>query len=1034
MRKLRLYLISTLLLTAFLALGHPVVAQDATTPATTPTLAMPGAAKANLSPETIQQISEGLPPGVLQQLQKIKPDTPPAPETAQSPAGQGEKDTPAAHLQKTPAAKLAVIEQLFRNNYGSDLARDLSQFGYTLFSSGSITPSSLAVPDGNYILGPGDTLQIRIWGASIDADYTGAISREGYLNIPRVGIVAMAGVKFGQAEKIIRKEAEKYVQGINLSVSLARLHSVEVFVVGDVPNPGLQLVPAFSTVLEGLLSSGGVNKSGSLRTLQLFRDNKLYRTIDLYELLLTGSRAADVLLQDRDVIFVPPIGRTAAVAGALAKNAIFELKAEKSLADLLTLGGGLLPQAFSGRIYLRRFENNNQFAIRDLTEALVGDRLKEMDLRDGDLLEVNFLGSQRPEVVKLTGNVWHEDVFTSRPGLKISEIMTGPELLKPEAITDFALLYRYNADTTRYEAQKIPLQGIFAKKFDLELKPFDQIQILSRQDYESDKPLKLEIDGQVWRPEFVKLTGHVWFSDIFSYRTGLKLSDILTGPDLLRPEAIIDFALLYRYNPETTRYEARKIPLQQTFSKEADLELKPFDRIQILSRQDYESDKPFKVEIGGRVWRPEFVKLTGQVWFPDIFSYRAGLKLSDILVGPQILRPGAITDFALLHHYSDDDAGYTTAKIPLSEIFSHTFDAELRPFDRIEILAKATYGINEPIRIGGAVWKPGDYEFTPNLTLKDLVAQAGGSRFGADPASIDISRQVIDHDKATTIHFVSSFTDNPTLQPYDYVLIREIKGASTFKNVTLGGEFRYPGTYRIHDGEKLSDLIDRAGGFTERAYFYGAIFSSAQAKIVQQKSLEKLLDDLAVRIETSLADQARQVEKSGETAGIQAQQTYLRGLVERLRKVGATGRMSVSLAAPSALKGSSFDFTLEDGDTLQVPTRPNFISVVGSVYTPNSFLFQDDFTLGDYLGKAGGPTESAAPKYIYVLKANGEVLSRYNDHLLFRSFEQSRLMPGDTIVVPEDVDKIPYLALVSNISDIFFKVATTAGVVAALLK
>jgi len=949
MRKYLTYLLFPLLLTVVMAMSRQAAAQEYGASEMT---------RMNLTPEA-QQYKTDLPPEVIKQLMlgqdqagnqltqhQVSPQATSRDNAEKTSLtedkdreqgkvqdserykdGDKEQNGAATRLKKT-AARAPVVEQLFHNNYGSALAGELTLFGYDLFASGKITPSSLAVPDAGYVLGPGDTLQVRIWGASADTEFTGAITREGSINIPKVGIVAMAGLKFGQVEKVIRKEAEKYLQGINLSVSLTRLRSVEVFVVGEVPDPGLQMVPAFSTVLEGLLSSGGVNKTGSLRTIQLFRANKLYQTIDLYELLRAGSRASDVILQDRDVIFVPPIGKTAAIAGAVAKPAIFELKNEKSLADLIALGGGMLPQGYSERIYLRRFQDNNQFAIHDLTAALAENRLQELPLQGGDLLEITFIGPLRPSVVTLTGNVWREDVFTCRPGLKLSDVLTGPELLKPEAITDFALLYRYNQETTRYEAQKVPLRQTFKKEFDLELKPFDHIQILSRQEYEGDLPIKLEIDGKIWRPEFVKLTGHTWF--------------------------------------------------------------------------------------------------------PDIFNYTSGLKLSAILNGPEQLKAGAITDFALLHRYSNEDAGYTTKKIPLAAVFSRAFDLELRPYDSIEILAKSAYGIHEPVSITGAVWKPGDYEYSPELTLKDLVAQAGGSRFGANQTSIDISRQKIENDKALTEHFITSLAENPPLMPYDYVFVREIKGASTFKNVTLSGEVRYPGIYRIQDGEKLSDLIERAGGFTDYAYFYGAVFTSAQARIIQQKSIDKLLSDLEIRIAASLSDQALSAENSGDAALMKAQQTALSQLLERLRVVGASGRMSLRLVAPEVLKGSPFDFTLEDGDALSVPKRPNFVSVVGSVYTPNSFLYQAGLSLGEYLNKAGGPTDSAAPKNIYVLKANGEVLAKNSTHLLFNSFDKTELMPGDTIVVPEDVDKVPYLRLIRDISDIIFKVAATTGLVMAL--
>ncbi|MEJ2032967.1 MAG: polysaccharide export protein, partial [Deltaproteobacteria bacterium] len=279
---------------------------------------------------------------------------------------------------------------------GPVLTDELCQYGYDIFSTANPKPSMLAVPDGGYILGPGDRLRIRIWGSDEDAEFTGTIDRDGTINVPKIGIVPIAGVKFSDAEGIIKREAEKYIQGINVNVSLEELRSLEIYVVGSVANPGLHLVPAFSTVLDALVASGGIPKTGSLRKIELYRGQKLLRSIDLYDLLLKGNRKADIVLENRDVIFVPRLRKTAAVVGSVAEEGIFELNGEKTVGDLLALSGGLLPQADSGRIYLRRYLDNRKFAIQDIDTARTKDWQK-IPIRDGDLLELRSVQMKMPQ-------------------------------------------------------------------------------------------------------------------------------------------------------------------------------------------------------------------------------------------------------------------------------------------------------------------------------------------------------------------------------------------------------------------------------------------------------------------------------------------------------------------------------------------------------------------------------------------------------------------------------------------------------------
>ncbi len=740
---------------------------------------------------------------------------------------QGPGNAPALFNATLPAPDSypppSPVEALYREKYASPPAGSLTQFGYEIFSSPPAQSFGLAAPGPDYALGPGDAVKIRVWGADQDWESRGVVAPDGTMDIPRAGIVSVAGLSLERAKAAIFQEIQKYFQGINLDVSLTGLRSMEVYVVGEVARPGPHAVPGAATVLPGLIAAGGVKKTGSLRDILVYRNEAPLCEVDLYELLLSGSRRSDKSLRQGDVIFVPRIGPTAAVAGAVAHPGIYELKNEQTVADLIGLAGGELPQGFAGRTYLSRYEND-AFMVLDLSE---GRGPKQTALKNGDLLEVRFMGPERPNVVRLTGHVLRPDVFQYRPGLTLLDVLPGPEILMPEAITDFALLHRYDEATT--------------------------------------------------------------------------------------------------------------LTAVQTF--------------------------------------------------------------------------------------------------PLSRVFHKQFNAELRPFDTIQVLSRARFKISEPVRLAGAVWKEGEFAFTPGLKLVDLLAMGGGLKFGADTGRIEISRKILENGEVDTEHVLVDFQNQPgfELHAYDYVFVPQAREATLVKTASITGQVRFPGTYQLRKGEHLSDLIERAGGFTEDAYFHGAGFTSPKARAIQQENIDRLVRELEMRSAQILSTQAGEDMDKEDAEEAKASGAGIQSLVARMKNVRATGRISIQLANLEAFKGSEYDFTVEHGDELFVPKKPNFVSVVGSVYSPSAFLFQPGLAVKAYLKKSGGPTKSADEKYIYVLKANGEVASMAQERTFGKRFMDLVLMPGDTIVVPEDMERIPSLRMFKDMTDIVFKIATTAGIAYAIL-
>jgi len=900
------------------------------------------------------------------------------------------------------AFSISIIEKQYRSAYSSPLASGLRQFGYDIFSSARVQPSGLAVPDENYLLGTGDNLLIRVWGGTVDAVYPAVVDREGIVNIPKIGPISVVGVKYGALESVIRNEAEKYIQGINISITLTKLRSLEIYVVGEVSNPGLHMLPSFSTIFDGLIYGGGVKKSGTLRNIKLYRDGDEKHPFDLYDLILKGNRKSDHMLQNKDVIFVEKIGKTAAVAGAVNNQGIFEIIGKRSIKELANLAGGILPQAFGDKIYLKRFDKNREFVFQDINIAKNPQAWNKIMVNNGDLLELDFMGSTLPYVVRLEGHVWKPDLFHYKSGMALSDILTSTDLLMPDTLMEFALIYRYNSDTTRTSPMRFPLSRVFSGNYNAPLEPYDKIVILSRESFGIKE--KITLNGAVWKP------------GEYRFVPGLKLKDALALAGGVNDEARIDKIEVRRPVKTNEKFETQYIKLH--LEKDGEFELKTSDTVFIPRFRDY------------------VVRLEGNVWNEKVFKYHNGVRLSDILISKDLpkpedlLKPGSLMEFGLIYRYDPDTTRTTAVRFPLSQVFSGTYDASLQPFDKVVVLSRDTLGIEEKISVEGAVWNGGEFIFQPGLRLADAVALAGGVKFGARTDRVEVARQIIVENSVETLYVALDLEKdaNFMLQSSDAILIPLIKGASRITKVVISGEIKYPGTYAIRENEKISELIGRAGGFTENAYLYGAKYTSEEARKIQQQSIDKMLEKLKLSSLVASSEMA-QVE---DVKAAEAAENSLQEMINTLQGVRAEGRIAIKLSDIDVLRGTNNDFALQDGATLNIPSRPSFVSVVGSVYSPGSFLYEPGRKLDFYLDKSGGSSLSADEEHLYILKANGEIISMGQTQGIFSKIYNTVLVPGDTIVVPEDMERVPYIKKIGNISDILFKIATTAGVALAL--
>jgi protein involved in polysaccharide export with SLBB domain len=251
--------------------------------------------------------------------------------------------------------------------------------------------------------------------------------------------------------------------------------------------------------------------------------------------------------------------------------------------------------------------------------------------------------------------------------------------------------------------------------------------------------------------------------------------------------------------------------------------------------------------------------------------------------------------------------------------------------------------------------------------------------------------------------------------------------------VRLEGEFQAAGVYSVRPGETLRQLVKRAGGLTPEAYLFGSEFLREASRQEQQQRLDDFVNSLERQVESAAANMRGSVISAEEAAAATSQVTGQRELVAKLREVRATGRIVLNLD-PRVPNGDAVpDLPLEDGDVFVVPSKPAFVNVVGSVYNGTSFLYDGDKRVGDYLRESGKPTRTADSRHIFLIRADGSVVSKaWGSGIVHESFDNLRLNPGDTIVVPEQINKTTFLKSLKDWSQVFAQFGLGAAAINVL--
>jgi protein involved in polysaccharide export with SLBB domain len=309
--------------------------------------------------------------------------------------------------------------------------RMLPLFGSTFFSEAadSFNPVDNVPVAADYIVGPGDEINIRAWG-SIDVDYWATVDRNGVLNLPRIGSFSVAGVKASELERHLRAQIGRLYTNFNLSVALGQLRAVKVFVVGPAQRPGVYTLPSQSTLLSAMVAAGGPSPFGSMRHVALRRDGRIVSELDVYEFLVHGDKSKDLQLAPGDVIVFQPAGPQVALNGAVDTRAIYELKnPQEPLREVLRYAGGAPVLANPNRVQLERIEPSRPTAARYVEEFRLDDAGLAKPLQDGDVLTLLQISPQFANAVTLRGHVAQPLRYPYTPGMRIRDLIPDREAL-----------------------------------------------------------------------------------------------------------------------------------------------------------------------------------------------------------------------------------------------------------------------------------------------------------------------------------------------------------------------------------------------------------------------------------------------------------------------------------------------------------------------------------------------------------------------------------------------------------------------------
>lgn len=866
----------------------------------------------------------------------------------------------------------------------------LEYFGYSFFLN---PPSTFALNEeiylsDQYLIGPGDKFKIMLYGTR-NQDFSLEVSRDGDIFFPELGSIYVANLTFQEAKEVITKIINDNILGTEAKISLSDFRSISIFVLGEVESPGVYKISSLSTLINAIISSGGIKTSGSLRNIQLKRGDQVLKTFDLYDLLLNGNTSGDEKLLPGDVIFVPPISKMVAVYGEVNRPSIYELHNDENLGDLIRYAGNLKPKANSSSvevITVRNKSNGFEMSIVDLNDS----SSNQYSLKTGDVIRIYPVNDDVRNAILFKGHAKNPGFAPLGPTKnKISDFLGDQDDLLTMTDIDYVLIKRKDEDSKNFKFLQVNLRSIFT-------------------DPESSENISLmEKDEVILFPK-------------------LLTQDAITTRLIQDEYTVIDNKTLPVENEWDTPTYLRKSMLEDQLRIEEQNDINQSAGIKLTDpREMADVRRYYEYTVHNYCYVPEsFVKKIIQ---------STGFDIEKSIPISQLKGINNPIQFESMINQIENEIYQKEAS--LSYLEKDTVSAELTSICRKQILdpimdlieqQRTDSNSNKTISVFGNVRFPGDYPLTNKMQLEDSVLASGGFKEATYNAEIELTRRDVTGKTAQfTNKLLSSLRNSDMkteLSAGDTITIKQIK--KDVKTVEVSGEVYFSGTYPITEYQTLKELLTRSGGLTKFAFAKGAVFQRQALKESEIKSFSDAQDELRRKILLS-STSGGLGEKSLDTDGIQ-QLTSLVGSEEMTEK-DALGRLVVDLEG--ILSGEVEDIVLEDGDKIHIPRLQRTVTVIGEVFAPNAHFFSDDLSLDDYLKKSGGLNEYADRDNIYLIKSNGSIISPSDlgGSGFFRT--SNSLEPGDTVVVPLMVTPFSTIKATTEITQIIYQMALAAAAI-----
>jgi polysaccharide biosynthesis/export protein len=764
---------------------------------------------------------------------------------------------------------------------------ELPIFGASLFSRGTSQFDATAggPVDAKYRVGAGDVLILILTG-DIETSYQLEVTREGYVVIPQVGQVFVANQTLGQITDLLYTRLSRVYSGIKrtpnattkFSISMAKVRTNQIYVIGEVNSPGSYQVSSLGTMLTALYAAGGPTSSGSMRTIQLRRGGTAIGTLDLYDYLLRGDASHDLRLETGDVLFVPTTDRFVTIRGPVVRSLTYELKPSETLRDLLQYAGGLRVTASSHRALIERIlspaDRRAQGIDRVALEVILDSTgvVPSYPLLAGDGVTVFSVDEKIHNRITVEGDVFVEGPQGFRPGMRLSDAIRAAGGVRPDVYTDQVLISRLlSSDSTRQELRTSLRDSLGTPVDNMVLHEDDVIHFLSRFEFRNVPPVI--ISGPVRNP------------GLLDFRVGLTLRDlVLRAGGFLDSTDVQAEALVSRLLANHARVMMR-VSVFDAPRHVSDFALSPGDSVALSSISQY---------------RPaRYVAVTGAVRTPGQYAFHDGMTMRDL-----VQLAGGLLESAYLNEAE-------IARLP-----------NPRP--------------------------PGGLANTMRVPLDStyLFERTPDGRYRGPPG----------------IPAPTSRAPDVTLEPYDNVLINRQPEWQLLSTVAVLGNVKFPGSYVLtRRDERLSEIIQRAGGLTPYAYPQGMRF---------------------------------------------------------YRSMDNVGRIDIDL--PLVLKDprTRDNLILEPGDTISVPDYIPTVRVTGGVNAAGSVSYRPGADMNYYIGAAGGLAVNGDKGRAYVTQPSG-LVQPYHERWWILPDNVPTPNAGAAIVVPtrepKDVDYIGIAGAIAQI-------------------